>query len=121
MPHCILEYSNNIKDGPTHLSLLKQIHKTLFATGLFDLQDIKSRVLVHDKYLVGDGTEEWSFVALTVEILSGRDEQTKEKIAKACLKILEEHFLQSMSTQKFSLTVQIREIDKPSYSKIKTY
>jgi hypothetical protein len=41
MPHCILEYSNNISEEPNHSSILRQIHNALFSTGLFDLNDIK--------------------------------------------------------------------------------
>jgi 5-carboxymethyl-2-hydroxymuconate isomerase len=120
MPHCILEYSSNI-DKPNHSSLLKQIHKTLFSTGLFDLHDIKSRILVHEDFFIGDGNKERAFATLTLEILSGRDDAVKKQIAESCLKVLETNFQDSVKNMKFSLTVQIREIHKTSYTNIKSY
>jgi 5-carboxymethyl-2-hydroxymuconate isomerase len=121
MPHCILEYSNNISEEPNHSSILRQIHNALFSTGLFDLNDIKSRIIVHNDFYIGDGNAERAFATLAVEILSGKDEDTKKRIAEDCLKVLESNFQNSIKSLKFSLTVQIREIDKPSYSRIKTY
>lgn len=121
MPHCILEYSNNIEKAPNHYSVLKQIHELLFSTEFFDLNDIKSRVLVHDDYYIGDGNKDRAFVTLALEILSGKNEEVKKKIATDCLKVLEANYKESLQTFKLSLTVQIREIDKPSYSRIKTY
>ncbi len=121
MPHCILEYSNNISEQPNHSLILSQIHNALFSTGLFDFNDIKSRIIVHNEFYIGDGNTERAFVSLAVEILSGKDEDTKKRIAEDCLKVLETNFQDSIKAMKFSLTVQIREIDKVSYSRIKSY
>ncbi|NJO88885.1 MAG: hypothetical protein HC831_07950 [Chloroflexia bacterium] len=79
MPHCILEYSNNICEQPNPSFIFNQIHKALFSTGLFDLNDIKSRIIIHNDFLIGDGDIKRAFVTLAVEILSGRDEITKRK------------------------------------------
>ena len=121
MPHCILEYSDNISDKPNSLSLFKQIHKSLVATGLFDLHDIKSRTIVHKDFFIGDGNKERGFATLSVQVLSGRDDKTKKMISDSCLKILEPFFENSLKSMKFSLTVQIYEIDKASYARIKSY
>jgi len=121
MPHCILEYSNNIVDKPSASSVFKQIHKSLVATGLFDLLDIKSRTIVHSDFFIGDGNKDRAFATLSIQILSGRDDKTKKTISENCLKILEPFFKNSLKNMKFSLTVQIKEIDKTSYSRIKTY
>ncbi len=121
MPHCILEYSSNIADTPNSSSIFKQIHKGLVDTGLFELYDIKSRTIVHDVFFIGDGNKDRAFVTLSVQILSGRDAKTKQMISNNCLKILENFFPNSLKNLKFSLTVQIYEIDKDSYARIKTY
>lgn len=120
MPHCILEYSNNLKENPDNFILI-QINQTLFDNGLFELNDIKSRMVVHHKYLIGDGDIERAFVTLSVEILGGRDSSTKKMITEKCLKVLENYFTKSLKSLKLSITVQIRDIDKPSYARSKSY
>ena len=45
MPHCILEYSGNAVDEPDWSATLAALHRLLTATGLFVLDDIKSRVV----------------------------------------------------------------------------
>lgn len=121
MPHCILEYSDNILEKPNHARVLSQLNATLSETGLFELNDIKSRMIAHHAYYVGDGNPRRAFVTLNVEILSGRSEETRQMLAERCLKLLETFFRESIDSLLFSLTVQIKEIDKPSYQRIKTY
>ena len=74
MPHCILEHSNNIVDQPDFHKLLRQVHEFLAGTGLFKQADIKSRVLCHDLFVVGDGARDRAFVTMNVCIFSGRDD-----------------------------------------------
>jgi len=121
MPHCILEYSDNILEKPNHNRILSKLNTVLSETGLFELNDIKSRMIAHHDYYVGDGNPKRAFVTLSVEILSGRDAETKQLIAEKCLNLLEFFFSESIDSLLFSLTVQIKEIDKPSYQRIKTY
>ena len=64
MPHCILEYSGNALDEPDWPATLAELHRVLMATGLFVLEDIKSRVVRRDVFLVGDCNDDRGFFAL---------------------------------------------------------
>jgi 5-carboxymethyl-2-hydroxymuconate isomerase len=121
MPHCELEYSDNILGNLDNSDILKPIHNVLVETKLFSLNDIKSRVIVHHTYLIGDGSRERAFVALKISILSGRDELTKKSISEKCLEVLKKSFSESLEKLKLSITVEIQEIDKGTYGRIKNY
>ena len=62
-----------------------------------------------------------AFVTLNISILSGRTQEVKNMIPNKCMALLEQCFLKSTEELKFSLPVQITEINKESYSRIKSY
>ena len=72
MPHCIFEYSANIADEPEWPQIMKKVHESLIATGQFVAGDIKSRVIRHGNYLIGNGEGDQSFVTLNLQIQIGR-------------------------------------------------
>jgi 5-carboxymethyl-2-hydroxymuconate isomerase len=90
-------------------------------TGLFVLSDIKSRVIKHEQYLVGDGLDNQAFVTLNVQILTGRSDDVKSQISQAALAILAEAFPKTFAQMKCSITVQISDIDPPSYRRQVNY
>ena len=115
MPHCILEYSGNVVDEPDCAETLAALHRMLAATGLFVLDDIKSRVVRHDDFLVGEGRGDRAFVALEIQILSGRTDEVKGEICDAALQVLVQAFPRTVERLTTSLTVQISDIHRPSY------
>jgi len=121
MPHCILETSDNIIETINKKELLSQINNCLAETDLFNINDIKSRFIVHKDFVIGDGDENRAFVTLNVAILSGRSQETKNMISKKCLELLKLAFAESLKKLKLSLTLQITEMDKESYARIKNY
>ncbi len=121
MPHCILESSNNIVDRINKRVILLKVNECLVSTGLFNQDDIKSRFIIHNDYVIGDGDEKRAFVSLNVFILSGRSSAIRKMISSKFLNLLTQLFAESLKQLKFSLTVQITEIDKGSYAKGKSY
>ncbi|MEO8195525.1 MAG: 5-carboxymethyl-2-hydroxymuconate Delta-isomerase [Thermoanaerobaculia bacterium] len=115
MPHCILEYSGNVIDEPDGSATLAALHRVLMATGLFVLDDIKSRLVRRDDFLVGDGRGDRAFVALEIQILSGRTDEVKGEICDAALQVLVRAFPRTVEKMTTSLTVQISDIHRPSY------
>jgi 5-carboxymethyl-2-hydroxymuconate isomerase len=118
MPHCILEYSNNVVDQPDFYKLLQQVHEFLAGTGLFKLADIKSRAVRHDLFIVGDGARDRAFVTMNVSIFGGRDDATKAQISQGVLQVLEQHFSRTLAERRCSITVQISDIHRESYAKL---
>ena len=117
MPHCILEFTDNILDRPDPDELLSSIHRMLAGTGLFTLADIKSRLVRHEHHRVGDGSPDRAFVALTVQILQGRDDATKAMLSEGLLALLSAAYPLSLERLTCSITVQIAEIHRASYAR----
>jgi 5-carboxymethyl-2-hydroxymuconate isomerase len=119
MPHCLLEASDNLLDQPDWAGLLREINRTLAATGLFSEADIKSRAVRHGVFVVGDKEAdtgpERAFVSLNVQILSGRPDEVKAQLSEALLPVLARAFPRTLAGRACSLTVQISDLHRPSY------
>lgn len=119
MPHCILEASDNLLDQPDWAVLLREINRTLAATGLFSEADIKSRAVRHAVFVIGDADagpgKERAFVTLNVQILSGRPDEVKVQLSEALLPVLAQAFPRTLAGRACSLTVQISDLHRPSY------
>jgi 5-carboxymethyl-2-hydroxymuconate isomerase len=121
MPHCILEASDNLLDHPDWAALLLGINQTLAGTGLFTAADIKSRLIRHEVFAIGDGSGDQAFVTLNVQILGGRSDEVKAQLSEALLPLLVRAFPRTLDQTKCSLTVQITDIHKPSYRRQISY
>ena len=118
MPHCVLEYSDNIVEQSHIKELLVEINDFLANTGLFNKADIKSRAFCHDIYIVGDGAGDRAFASLNIYILSGRENDVKSMISMGALKILEKALQLSITEKQCSVTVQITDLHRESYARI---
>jgi len=112
VPHCIFEYSANIADEPEWPQIMKKVHEGLISTGQFAAGDIKSRVIRHDSFLIGNGEQDQSFVTLNLQILDGRSDEFKREIAAMALEILVAAFPKSLAGQRCSITVQVNDIHR---------
>ncbi|MBE9609755.1 5-carboxymethyl-2-hydroxymuconate Delta-isomerase [Chitinilyticum piscinae] len=117
MPHCILEYSSNIIDQPDYRALLLTIHDTLMQSGQFELADIKSRVIRHEQFLIGDGNPALAFVTCTLQLLAGRSDAVKTALAEALQQRLVAAFPRSLAQLQCSITVQLCDIHRASYQR----
>jgi len=115
MPHCILEYSSNVIDPPEMRRVLLEINSALAQTGLFKLEDIKSRGIKHRDFVVGDGNPNRAFVTLNIQIFSGRSDEAKAQVSQAAFHVLQTAFSKSLEQQNCSITVQVTDIHRPSY------
>ncbi|HEY3270566.1 MAG TPA: 5-carboxymethyl-2-hydroxymuconate Delta-isomerase [Geothrix sp.] len=115
MPHCILETSDNLLDQPDWTGLLREIHGTLVATGLFKEADLKSRVIRHATFLVADGAPDRAFVTLDVQLLAGRTDDVKAQLSEVLMAVLARAFPRSAEGMRLNLTVQISDLHRASY------
>lgn len=117
MPHCILEYSDNLVALPDWVEVFEDVHAFLAGTGLFLLDDIKSRAVGRDRYLVADGAEDRAFVAMNVCILDGRDEEVKALVSEGVLEVLKRHLTPACVGRRCSISVRITEMERSSYQR----
>jgi 5-carboxymethyl-2-hydroxymuconate isomerase len=117
MPHIILEYSDNIKEHVDFDLLFQRLHALIVQNGPFDLVNIKSRAIAHSHFYVADGGAQNGFVHLSLSIFAGRDLTLRKALGEKLLAFLQEEFAQSFATLNFSITCEMREMDKETYFK----
>ena len=117
MPHCILEYSDNLPDAPDLRILLGRIHDRLMESGEFARENLKSRAYEAPDHCVGDGDPDRGFVALAVHILAGRDDATRAALAESVLPLLLDAYPASVGTGMVDVSVRIVDMHRESYRK----
>ncbi|UCB48612.1 MAG: 5-carboxymethyl-2-hydroxymuconate Delta-isomerase [Deltaproteobacteria bacterium] len=117
MPHFVLEYSDNILEEVDFKDFFKRLHTLLVENGPFNLSDIKSRAIPHQRFYVADGQESKAFVHLTLSIFEGRDLSIRQAVGEKILAFLKGEFARSFKELNCSYTVVITEMDKGTYFK----
>jgi 5-carboxymethyl-2-hydroxymuconate isomerase len=116
MPHMILEYSDNIIDRPVPGILLADLHDALVACGPYDMTQIKSRLIVHDKHQTSDGKNDQAFIHLQLAIMP-REQQIMKETSEKLLAFLQANFPKSKKDLNCSFSVEVRILEKELYSK----
>lgn len=117
MPHIILEYSANISGAPEPRTVFADLHEAIRPLESISVADLKSRAVVRDAIYVGDGDRDRAFVHLQVQLLSGRDQSVRQRLAKECMRVLESHFNERVAGPKCQLSVEVREMERSTYVK----
>ncbi|MFE9427484.1 5-carboxymethyl-2-hydroxymuconate Delta-isomerase [Kitasatospora sp. NPDC006697] len=120
MPHLVLEFSANIRDGFDPSAVFPKLHSALAAAGGFRPQDFKSRAVRMDGYFIGDGSQEQSFVNLDVRTFAGKPVEVREAVSAAALAVLTEAFPDTLRETACDISVQITELDRPSYARLRS-
>lgn len=110
MPHCIIEYSQQLEPTITPADLLNAVYRGALQSELFTPDDIKVRTHPFQHHLSGETTLD--FIHVSIRILSGRDEAQKKQLSHLVLQQLE-----ALPVATISLTVEILDIDRDSYAK----
>ena len=111
MPHCVIEYARPLADTCDLNELLRRVHQAAFDSGLFSLDDIKTRALAVDHYLTGDGTGD--FVHIDLKILDGRSPEQKRGLSQLVLEAASGYLADRVA----SCSVEVSEMERVSYAK----
>ena len=109
MPHCVIEYSQELEIVPK--KLLNAVFQGALRSQLFEEADIKTRALAFNHFMSGDARI--NFIHVTVKILAGRNAEQRNNLSQSIL-----NELNNIYSSHVSLTVEINEIEKSSYAKI---
>jgi 5-carboxymethyl-2-hydroxymuconate isomerase len=109
MPHCVIEYSNNLLDKINVKDILFLMNQILEDSSLFKPNKIKLRAIGYDDFLIPNIYK--SFIHLKLHLLAGRSNEQKNNLAKE----LQEKLLMIINNQEVSITAEIIEIDAASY------
>ncbi|MBB3213897.1 5-carboxymethyl-2-hydroxymuconate isomerase [Herbaspirillum sp. Sphag1AN] len=118
MPHVTLEYTDNLISLDTRKILLK-LNTALAASGHFEEEDIKSRSIKLDDYVVGTSAEQKTrgFLNVRLAILSGRTDSVKKQLSEIAIAEARD-FCQGYPGMRIQLSVEVVDIDRSAYSKL---
>lgn len=111
MPHCIIEYSNNVEKSIEPSKLVSVVHQAAIESGLFDTQDIRSRAIAFEDYQIR--ADKHSFIHVTMRIMFGRNDAQKNLLSAKVVSALE-----TLKLKSIVLSVEICDIDKTTYAKV---
>lgn len=109
MPHCIIEYSQNLEQEVPPLDWMESVQLACMNTNLFNANDIKLRAIPYKHFIVGGGQD--AFVHVTIRLLSGRTQLQKRELSQSVL-----NALNSFSLEQVSLSVEITDMENESYT-----
>lgn len=118
MPHIILEHSSNIVEKSDFKNVFKKLHDVMMEFGVFTLNDIKSRVYSADNFFIADGAPHHAFVHCEVGILSGRNQEMREKLSEKLIGVLKDEFQDSLHERHCIVSLEVRELDRDTYRKV---
>ena len=87
MPHCIVDYSEDVAEQIDIDTLLEAVHLGALASGLFPEYDIKTRAVGFARHRTGQTQD--SFVHVAVHLLDGRDDAQKAALSESVLARIE--------------------------------
>jgi len=116
MPHCIIEYSAELAQEINIKKLMSVVFEGADKSTLFSATDIKVRAIAFNDYYSDDNDEEnitqKKFVHVCCKILSGRDLDQRQQLAKLIL-----NELTSLNITAVSMSVEIVDMERESYNK----
>jgi 5-carboxymethyl-2-hydroxymuconate isomerase len=116
VPHIILETTADLPENADLPDILEALVATLSAQETVVPASIKAYHGLRSNWAMGDGAPA-GFAHCTVEILSGRPPELRQKIAQAIFATLKSHFVASLEAGEVSLTLEIRDMDRETYLK----
>lgn len=110
MPHVIIEYAKDLANDSQLEALLNVVHQAVSDSHLFEVDNIKTRMIPVTHYRVG--RDAGKFIHVQLRIHQGRNENQKRTLTHAILKAIQ--------TQKLTVTVvtvEVVDMDRVSYAK----
>lgn len=113
MPHLILEASSNIHESNKRLEeLLSECHQFLADKLPTQVSSCRSRVMLHDIYVVGDNAPDLAFIHLTIKLLKGRSHGLLLDVAESIKAKIKEYCSRSSEHLKLEISVEIVELSE---------
>lgn len=116
MPHIHLEYSANVENLAPQPLLLALNQALLDGAYVHSANEVKSRTICQQDYVIGLGDESQAYVHAKVSLLTGRSVELQQEISQLLLSVLEQH-LPKQSQVRLQICVEILEMQKATYSK----
>lgn len=113
MPHCIVEYTDNLAGEGDIPGLLKTLADALCESGgVFPKGGVRVRALRLTEYVVADGAEDDAFVNVTIKIGAGRPAAFKTAFFGDLFSQIEAHFAELFARRGLALSLYVEEADE---------
>lgn len=119
MPHIVIEYTPNLTDLPFDAMLDAITRRLASSPEVQDEADLKARVIRTDHFRVGLENNARGFIHVTIRIMAGRNEQAKKDFSQRVADGMLEHMPKFDNKMAAHLSVEVVDIDRGSYRKIK--
>lgn len=111
MPHITIECSANI--DTRHLDAMPRVvHEAAIATGVAPLDALRTRLVVHERYVIADQRPENKFIAVIARLGAGRSPEDKQRLAGAVMDAIVS--LLGVDERDAALSVECQDIDPVS-------
>lgn len=121
MPHLIIEHSSNINEISVR-KLEQEIQNIMHVQeGNFDADQCKCRSYSFEKYFVGRPNQSTSsFIHITLKVLSGRTVEMRKNLSQKISEFTASFFTDlKLTTKRCDISVDIVEMDRDTYQKIR--
>ena len=108
MPHFVIDCSENVLLIHSPEEILREVHDTAEATGLFKKRDTNGRIRAFEHYTVGN--EKADFIHVFGNIMEGRTIEQKADLSRTVVAKLKEMFPEVPV-----VSINIREFEKATY------
>ncbi|MNH48777.1 5-carboxymethyl-2-hydroxymuconate Delta-isomerase [compost metagenome] len=113
MPHCIVEYTDNLAEDGDITGLLKTLADALCDSGgVFPKGGVRVRALRLSEYVVADGAADDAFVNVTIKIGAGRPTAFKTAFFGDLFSLVEAHFADLFARRGLALSLYVEEADE---------
>lgn len=110
MPHIIIEYAQDACPEQQLPALLQALHQDVINSGLFERDNIKTRLIPVQHYQLSDACQ--AYVAIQCRIHGGRSVEQKQQLSQS----LAQTALQFVPRNTV-ITAEVVEMDRNSYTK----
>lgn len=111
MPHVITEFSANLDNVVDIPALVKDLHETAIASGLFEVGGIRSRAKRREIFRVADGDPQNGFIFVMARIAPGRPAEKRKALGEALLATLSKRLEPVFASRGLTVSVEIEELN----------
>lgn len=119
MPHIVIEYTPNLGELPFDAMLAAATRALADSPEVEDEADLKARVLRADHFRVGLQDAGRAFLHVQLRILAGRTPEAKADLSRRVAHALRDHLTSLPSGVVAHLSVEVVDMDRGSYTKIR--
>lgn len=111
MPHIVVEYSANLRPRVDLPALLRTLHDTAIATGVFPYGGTRTRAVARTDYLIADGHPDNAFVHVTLRIGHGRTLEVRKAAGQQVFDALCAALAPVQERTPLAISFEVQEID----------